>query len=201
MTSIFTRNGYPKKFVKSVIKQTLRTEPYREDPDKFVYLKLPFINEDFRRRALAVVRRSGIKNVRIHFMNGQPLSRTFVPSKEKQNCPKDCCTCKLSLKLNRCLVKHTVYRIICSHCDSVYIGETGRSTGSRMKEHLRMKKQTVYIHLKSHNIDPQIGSPISWEIIHSNVRNYRERKVIEALEIRKHSQNIMNGCVGRILSI
>ena len=189
-THMFTRNGYPKQFVKSVIKRTVRTELRREDPKKYVYLKLPFINEDLRRRAFAIARRSDIENVRFYFENGKSLSIIFMPPKEKQSCPKDCHTCKLSLKTNRCLVKHTVYRMNCSHCGSVYIGETRRSTGSRVKEHLRMKKQTVYIHLRSHNIDPQIGSPVNWEILQSNIKNYDERRTIEVLEIRKHSENI-----------
>ena len=84
-------------------------------------------------------------------------------------------------------MKHTVYRITCSCCGSIYIGETGRTVASRIKEHLQMKKQTVYTHLCSHNIEPPIESSISWEILHSNIKSYHERKTIEALEIRKHS--------------
>ena len=75
------------------------------------------------------------------------------------------------------------------------------SRGSRIKEHLRMKTQTVYIHLKSHNINTLEGSPITWEILHSNIQSFNERRIIEALEIRKHSNNIMNGCIGRSLCI
>ena len=41
--------------------------------------------------------------------------------------------------------------------------------------------------------------PISWKILHSNIKSPSERKIIEALEIQKHSDNIMNrrGCIGR----
>ena len=201
ITSMFTRNGYPRKFVKSVIKRTLRTTPRKEDHERDICLKLPFINEELKRRALAVIRRSGINGIRVHFMNGQPSSRVFAPPKEKQNCPVNCETCTLALKENRCSTKHSVYRIACSHCQTVYIGETGRTIGSRIKEHLRMKTQTVYIHLKSHNINTLEGSPITWEILHSNIQSFNERRIIEALEIRKHSNNIMNGCIGRSLCI
>ena len=46
-----------------------------------------------------------------------------------------------------CLKKNVVYKIECSICGIVYIGETGRTIGSRIKEHLTMEKQTVYKHL------------------------------------------------------
>ena len=64
-----------------------------------------------------------------------------------------------------------------------------------------MDKQTVHVLLRTHNIDPQSESTISWKILHSNV-NYRyEREVIEALEIRNYSDRIMNGCAGRNINI
>ena len=39
----------------------------------------------------------------------------------------------------------------------IYIGETGRTIGSRIKEHIRMKKLTVFMHLKTHILNPPIG--------------------------------------------
>ena len=71
----------------------------------------------------------------------------------------------------------------------------------RLQEHLRMDRQTVHVHLRTHNIDPQDESTISWKILHSNI-NYRyEREVIEALKIRNYSDRIMNGCAGRNINI
>ena len=87
------------------------------------------------------------------------------------------------------------------HCNITYIGETGRTVGSRIKEHLRMKKQTVFVHLKSHSDNPFEECPISWKILHSNIKSHSKRKIIEALEIQKHSDNIMNGCIGRNICI
>ena len=39
-----------------------------------------------------------------------------------------------------------------------------------------------------------------WEILHGNITRSNERKVIEALKIRKQS-NIMNGCIERTLDV
>ena len=64
-----------------------------------------------------------------------------------------------------------------------------------------MDKQTVHAHLRTHNIDLQSESTISWKILHSNI-NYRYgQEVIEALEIRNYSDRIMNGCAGRNINI
>ena len=46
-----------------------------------------------------------------------------------------------------------------------------------------------------------VESPISWKIPHSNIKSHSERKIIEVLEIQKHSDNIMNGCIGRNICI
>ena len=82
---------------------------------------------------------------------------------------------------------------MCSNCNITYIGETGRTVGSRIKEHLRMKKQTVFVHLKSHPDNPFEESSFSWKILHSNIQSHSERKIIEALEIQNHSDiDIMN---------
>ena len=35
-----------------------------------MYLKLPFISEELKRRALSIVRRTGLDNIRLHFDNG-----------------------------------------------------------------------------------------------------------------------------------
>ena len=52
-------NGYPKEFINSVIQQTLHTQAQRENTEKYVHLKLPLIDEELKRRALSIVRRTG----------------------------------------------------------------------------------------------------------------------------------------------
>ncbi len=65
----------------------------------------------------------------------------------------------MAVKTGRCLSKNVVYRISCLHCDLVYIGETGRTIGSRVKEHLKMREQTVYILYSNKLHSPIISSP------------------------------------------
>ena len=167
----------------------------------YIYLKLPYVNESKKKSIITVIRNSQIKNIKVHFMNGPPSSKIFAPPRSKLTCPDECTTCQISSKTNRCQTKHTVYKITCNHCNKVYIGETARTVGSRIKEHLRMRKQTVYTHLLTHNINLNDHDLVSWEILHSHYTNSYERKIIEALEIQKHSNNTMNGCIGRNITI
>ena len=199
---MFRSNGYPKRFLKSVVRRTTKTKCSHDvNNSNTIYLKLPFVNEQLKRRALTVLRNVGIKNIKISFINGLSLARVFAPRKESLDCKPNCETCSMALKSNKCFKKNVVYQISCCYCDLKYIGETGRTIGSRIKEHLKMSKQTVYVHLKSHGLNPQEGTHITWEIVHSNLKYYNERKTIEAIEIQKCSQHLMNGCVGRIISI
>lgn len=205
ITQVFIDNGYPRKLIKATVRRLVHKKSeekqQQKDDKKYIYLKLPFISEEIKRRALQVVRRSGIDNVRVHFINGRPSSRVFGPPRERIQCSETCVTCKSALQPNRCQQKNVVYCITCINCQNLYIGETGRTIGSRIKEHLSMKKQTVYRHIKSHGDVLCDHTAISWKILHNNIQNANERKCIEAIEIQQCSSIIMNGCIGRTMTI
>ena len=105
------------------------------------------------------------------------------------SCPDKCKTCKLGKRVNRCQIKNVVYEIVCLHCDRVYIGETNRTMGTRIKEYLSMKKQTIFKPFASDNNNNTKNNEqiISWSILHSNITDDKERKCIEAFEIQKRS--------------
>ena len=65
-------------------------EPQRDNQEGCIYLKLPYIDGVFKRRALATIRRTGIGNIRVHFMNGQQISKIYAPKKDKLSCTIDC---------------------------------------------------------------------------------------------------------------
>jgi hypothetical protein len=89
-----------------------------------------------------------------------------------------------------------------AHCRIVYVGETCRTIGSRIKEHLKNDKQTVYTEPIESHCGQHDQSDITWKILHKNVKYQDERKCIEAFEIHNRSENIiMNGCIGRTISI
>ena len=86
-----------------MIKAVIRSATHKNnvptaDEQEYIYIKIPFINKEFKRRALGVVCRSSISNVKIHFENGKPLSKVFAPPRVEPRCSKDCETCKLAEK-------------------------------------------------------------------------------------------------------
>ncbi|XP_020900038.1 uncharacterized protein LOC110238695 [Exaiptasia diaphana] len=197
---LFRRNGYPKSFVQNNMEKATKTHHPTENDEKVIHLKVPFINEEYKRRTQAVIHRTGIDNIKIHYINGRRSARIFAPPKERQECPPNCITCSNAEKENCCLLKHCVYQITCMHCNAVYIGETGRTIGSRIKEHVNTQ-QTVHVHMTKHTSEPSFND-LKWKIIHTNLHNVRERRIIEAIEIKNTSSDtLMNGCVGRYLNI
>ena len=80
----------------------------------------------------------------------------------------------------------------------LYVGETSRTVGS-IKEHITTK-QTVYKHLSHKNGTPTLSN-INWRILHANIPQHSERKYIEEFGIQNRGHKLMNGCVGRIISV
>ena len=97
--------------------------------------------KDLKYQVQAVIKRTGLRNISVYYMNGRSSSAIFTPPKEKQSCPTNCETSTCLVKPNKCLTKHAVSKITCSFCEKVYIGESGRTIDSRIKEH-RMNKQS-----------------------------------------------------------
>ncbi len=101
-----------------------------------------------------------------------------------------------------------VYRIPCKSCDSVYVGETGRKLGTRVKEHKKdveqnskgsftraMRKESLTQINKSAITDHanQNNHEIDWEevCVLSRESDYRTRTIKEAIKIRGQKQ-VMN---------
>ena len=85
-----------------------------------------------------------------------------------------------------------VYKIPCSTCDKVYIGETGRPVGERMREHRRdvQYRRTDSSAVAEHawNAEHHPG----WDKIScvAQDKHWYTRRVKEAIQIRLHNNNI-----------
>ena len=98
------------------------------------------------------------------------------------------------------MLKNGVYSLPCS-CDEEYIGETGRSIKTRLKEHCvdikheRIKNSVVAEHSKktNHYICMEKAKVLALE------EHYNKRRIREALEIEKQPKNF-NRDDGLILS-
>ena len=91
--------------------------------------------------------------------------------------------------------KEVVYEIPCQDCDSVYIGETGRSLERRITEHKYAVKtgdgkNGVAVHAwdEEHRMDWEGAKSLEYK------PNYWKRRVLEAIWIKKTSINSNLDC-------
>lgn len=82
-----------------------------------------------------------------------------------------------------------VYKIECTGCDGIYVGQTGRNIKIRYKEHMTKKTSAVYKHVK------QSKHEIPFENIKllKNVKKSNEMNLLEEFYIHKFKdKNLLN---------
>ena len=74
-----------------------------------------------------------------------------------------------------------VYHVKCEQCRNDYVGETGRSLETRMKEHVTRANSALYEHCENtgHTFDPKNTKVLATEDIHL------KRRVKEAIQIKQ----------------
>lgn len=174
VTNTLLENGYNKRDIQRVIFRHSHPRPQiikedRPKPTRVAFL--PYI-QGVTDRIGKILRKNDIKSI---FQSSGKISQ-MLPS------PKD------SLDT---LSSKGVYRIPCT-CGLVYIGETGRSVGTRITEHKRSVKTRDIVRsaLSEHNI--QSGHKILFDesTILAKSSFYYNRKIREGIEIFKHPNNI-----------
>ena len=127
----------------------------------------------------------------------------FRPPKERLRCDNDCITCRSSASAsNLCHEKFVIYKVKCNICNQIYIGETERMVKSRIREHLNLNNESSHVVLharKNHNGNMDI----QWSLLHTGLNHKAKRKKLEALYIKRLSNDfeLMNGCRGASLTI
>jgi hypothetical protein len=180
-------NGYPQWVIRKARSKAFFIRNALPKP-KLPTLSLPFVNDVISRQCHSLLHRTGLKDkLRICFRS-RPLSSLLRPPRGNSLCDDNCNTCSCAEKPGFCFLKNVVYLISCVHCSETYIGETGRTVNSRIREHLSRPSSAVFRHLLQHG-DPDWNS-ISWKILHKNVRGTSVRKRVELTEIRAHSPSI-----------
>jgi hypothetical protein len=169
LKSVFTQNGFNAR----QIIRTLNRPPRVRQPDINKPIStafLPFVGPTFN-QINRVLARHNIKSVGLP---QQKLSSLLRPVKDN-----------LELKTPG------VYKIPCE-CGKVYIGQTGRSIGTRLKEHQRNirleypDKSAV----ADHSINQEHRIQFNNTSILSTQTRYMDRIIREAIEIELHPYNI-----------
>ena len=129
--------------------------------------------------------------IRVVFTSERPLSKAFRPKFQPHACPSGCLACATSEKPHSCFRKCVVYKVSCSKCSAIYIGQTERTIRSHILEHIKREDSCVRQHMLSHG-DLAHVKCFTWCIIGAN-KNFASRL---ALQIKRHSPHLMNGCEG-----
>lgn len=171
VASALVSNGYPSSFIKRATKK--KTSSTLDPAQHKATVVLPFVDSISRqlRRCLA---KHGVRTV---FQSGTTLRNQLVRPKDP------------ALPERR---DGVVYRIPCTACDKVYIGETGRPVGERMTEHRRdvrlgrTDNSAVAEHAWNSDHHP------NWDEVHciAQDKHWYTRRVKEAIQIRLHPTNI-----------
>jgi len=95
-------------------------------------------------------------------------------------------------QLKNSQVTEVVYKLNCNNCDRVYIGQTRRHLGTRVKEHFNNMKSTSgnYSVVSNHRL--LFNHNFQWDkpnILHKE-RNRKKREIAKMFLIKKYDNNI-----------
>lgn len=135
-------NGYTRNFIKNTIHNN-RPRKNKCNTTEHFYLKIPFISNSVDNKIKRIFHKEGIPLRLAH--------RSFTLRKYlKQNSNSQMCTlnnCPIPDK-KICTTTGCVYKIVCQNCRKYYIGSTKRPLHTRLLEHLKSNKSSVYQHLQ-----------------------------------------------------
>ena len=177
--SALMTNGYPPTFISGVSRQCMKT---RSDEPPSATVVLPYIRNTSEsvRRILATV------NIRTCFKPHRTLRHLLVYAKGRV---------QMDQKIG------VIYKIPCSTCNQVYIGQTGRTLQHRVKEHQRSLTSWDGFYVTSAVAEHAIktGHTINWsgaQVIDQST-NFHHRNLLESWHIQSNG-NALNREVGNL---
>ena len=104
-----------------------------------------------------------------------------------------------------CKSTNTVYLIVCKKCTFEYIGETSRTTATRIAEHMKEIRNNDESNnssvVKHFNTEKCKIHHLRFTILHRNMINTSVRKEMESKLIRSHSTLFPKGLNQRVLNL
>lgn len=178
ITNFLLNNDYPHKLIKKILfKPNQITKTVHQNKQQTKFHKIPYINNLSEKLA----RELNNDSISVAFKNENTTKRFF--SKLKTETPRD-------------LESNIIYKIPCSTCNGVYIGQTSRYLKTRISEHKRSTRPHVLI---SNNSKTALAEhfekfqhPFNFEKteILARQQNYKKRLLSEMIEIKKHRNHI-----------
>ena len=178
--STLLANGYPCKFLDSVINQFLSKQyscalPTYGPEKKPVFLCLPYIGEEATRKVTRQIRRLLAKvapwmDIKLVFRSTRKLS----------------CLTKIKSRFTTESNSGVVYKVSCGDCGAFYIGKTKRRLQQRLQEH----QQQDYSALRKHSIDQDHDINFGAAQILATDNNDFRLTIKEAILIKDQSCNL-----------
>lgn len=176
--SFLLKNDYPHRLIKRTFFRPNQTTN-RQNPiiQQKKFYKIPYI----KKLSEKLARELNNENVNIAFKNENTTKRFF--SKLKTETPKT-------------LESNVIYKIPCSMCQGVYIGQTSRYFKTRICEHQRSIRPHVLVNTTSKTALAEhfekFQHPFDFENteILARQQNYKKRLLSEMIQIRKHPNHI-----------
>lgn len=142
-----------------------------------------------KRRLERDVKDSGVK-IKIVEKAGTSVKRMLQrsdPFKERKCTRDDCIVCRTEGK-GPCKATNAVYKIKCTECSQIYIGETSRNVYTRGKEHLRemdYRKESSVLWKHAKEIHKGIIPNYTCDVAELFQKDSLLRQVSEAVRINK----------------
>ncbi|EYC39096.1 hypothetical protein Y032_0676g1431 [Ancylostoma ceylanicum] len=157
---------------------------------------LPYVGERPARAVNQVVKRSGLP-IRLVFRPPPTLKKILTSTRiYESKCPQP--DCQYCTEEQICQLRGTVYLITCEGCGEKYVGETMRPLRRRLDEHRRALTNPSSYASESFSKHRTLkhtyerAPMLKVTVLHRHLVNTLERKIMEAVEIRRHSPEINN---------
>lgn len=176
---ILLENGYPLTFIFSTINSRLHQKFSQKDctisppKTKEKYFTIPYVKSISEKFSWVTKK----YNFALAFAGSRSLGRFIRAGKDR---------------LDRLAQSDVVYRMECKDCDAVYVGQTKRQLGTRLKEHrsdIRNRPLSPSV-VSCHRIE--FGHEFDWENVSilDQETSYPKRRISEMLHIKCQSQAI-----------
>jgi hypothetical protein len=173
-------NGYNTKLIDTLIKQKdfklaiQKIYPYSKELDEVKFVSFPYFG-NISEKIANIINKTGTHKV--VFKSNNNILNLLFNAKDKTNN----------------LMKSGIYKLNCSHCNAVYIGQTKRNFDVRYKEHVRCYKykRTDKSNYAKHLLENGhlMTSNNTITFLHF-CDDKRKLDILEAFEIYKHSKQV-----------
>jgi len=172
---ILLKNNFPYKLLNKILNNNPTSIKVKENQNH-KFAKIPYV-KGLSERLAGVVSDDEVK---ITFKNENTINKYF--SKLKDKTPNE-------------LQSGVVYKIPCSDCQGLYVGQTGRYLKTRISEHERSVKPTNYAAsgktaLAEHSFNQQHQFDFNSTQIIGRESNYKKRILLEMVNIKKYKESI-----------